>query len=75
MNQCKSRMSEHFLSLWTAAVTSAGEPQEPGLGQATICSNFFSLGRGFDSQSYWDVGGSSRIPDAAAFGFRIKVDF
>lgn len=42
MNRCKSRMSEHFLNLWTAAVTSAGEPQEPGLGQATICSNFFS---------------------------------
>lgn len=41
MNRCKSRMSEHFLNLWTAAVTRAGEPQEPGLGQATICSNFF----------------------------------
>jgi porin len=26
-------------------------------------------------QYYWDVGGSSRIPNAAIFGFRIKVDF
>jgi porin len=26
-------------------------------------------------QYYWDVGGNSRIPNAAVFGFRIKVDF
>jgi porin len=26
-------------------------------------------------QYYWDVGGNSHIPNAAIFGFRIKVDF
>jgi carbohydrate-selective porin OprB len=26
-------------------------------------------------QYYWDVGGDSRIPNAAVFGFRVKVDF
>ena len=26
-------------------------------------------------QYYWDVGGNTRIPNAAVFGFRVKVDF
>ena len=26
-------------------------------------------------QYYWDVGGNSHIPNAAVFGFRVKVDF
>jgi porin len=26
-------------------------------------------------QYYWDVGANSRIPNAAIFGFRVKVDF
>lgn len=26
-------------------------------------------------QYYWDVGGNSRVPNAAVFGFRVKVDF
>jgi len=26
-------------------------------------------------QYYWDVGGNSRIPNAAVLGFRVKVDF
>jgi hypothetical protein len=26
-------------------------------------------------QYYWDVGGNSRVPDAAVMGFRVIIDF
>lgn len=26
-------------------------------------------------QYYWDVGGNTRVPNAAVLGFRVKVDF
>ena len=26
-------------------------------------------------QCYWDVGGNSRVPDAALMGFRVIIDF
>ena len=26
-------------------------------------------------QCYWDVGGNSRVPDAAVMGFRVIIDF